>query len=313
MTDARIPIGITAWQTERWSAEALSTQGRLAEELGFHSYWLPENHFGDERSVPSPLTLLAAVAATTHRLKLATTSYLLPIRHPLQAAEEVAVLDQLCEGRLILGLGRGVQGDLFNAFDIDPKAKRGLFASKLDVMRSAWAGEALTDTKGDKATRLAPLPVQQPSPPLWVAAFGPLALKQAGSLGLPYLASPLEPLAKLVENYQLHAEAAVEAGMPVPTERPVMRTVFINEDARLCQRVAEALERRLPPQFRQDGVEIGDWAIIGSANEAHDRLMNYRDDLGINLLIAGGRLPALEETALRANLEACAALSLPVD
>jgi len=91
-------------------------QAERAEALGFHSYWLPENHFEDPRAIPSPLTLLAAASGRTHKIGLATTSYLLPIRHPIQAAEEVAVLDQLCEGRLILGLGRGLQKAMFDVF-----------------------------------------------------------------------------------------------------------------------------------------------------------------------------------------------------
>jgi alkanesulfonate monooxygenase SsuD/methylene tetrahydromethanopterin reductase-like flavin-dependent oxidoreductase (luciferase family) len=94
-------IGITA--------KSIANQAAIADKLGFHSFWLPENHFADQRSIPSPLTLLAAAAAVSDQIKLGTTSYLITVRNPLQAAEEVAVLDQLCEGRLILGLGRGLQ------------------------------------------------------------------------------------------------------------------------------------------------------------------------------------------------------------
>jgi alkanesulfonate monooxygenase SsuD/methylene tetrahydromethanopterin reductase-like flavin-dependent oxidoreductase (luciferase family) len=103
-------FAVTPWSLgDNIIASELADQASLAEKMGFHSFWLPENHFGDQRSIPSPLTLLAAAAATTKRIKLGTTSYLITIRHPLQAAEEVAVVDQLAEGRLILGLGRGVQ------------------------------------------------------------------------------------------------------------------------------------------------------------------------------------------------------------
>jgi alkanesulfonate monooxygenase SsuD/methylene tetrahydromethanopterin reductase-like flavin-dependent oxidoreductase (luciferase family) len=92
----RVKIAITAWQSESgWYGDTICRQAEQAEAMGFHSYWLPENHFGDRRAIPSPLTLLAAAAVRTHRLRLGTTSYLLPIRHPIQAAEEVAVVDQL--------------------------------------------------------------------------------------------------------------------------------------------------------------------------------------------------------------------------
>ena len=278
--------------------------------MGFHSYWLPENNFSGQRAIPSPLTLLAAVAAKTQTLKLATTSYLLPIRHPLQAAEEVAVLDQLCNGRLILGLGRGIQKDLFAAFDIDPREKRDLFASKLALMRSAWAGEAIGNVDDDRPTYLAPLPVQRPHPPLWVAAFGPLALKQVGALGLPYIASPIETLEALTENYAQHAEAASAAGLTVPVERPVMRTVFISDRPGLCTVIKQSLAQAMPAKMQKPGVEVDDWAIIGSKREVEDKLALYKERLGITLLIAGGRLPSMDETDLRASLESCAALEI---
>ena len=108
MSDARLEIGLTPWRFDNGGlAEGLAAQGERAEELGFHSLFLPEHHFGGPASIPSPLLLLASVAARTRTLKLGTTSYLLPLRHPLHAAAEVAVLDRLSGGRVILGVGRG--------------------------------------------------------------------------------------------------------------------------------------------------------------------------------------------------------------
>ena len=172
----QLEIAVTPWRLG--NAASLAEQGEFAEQLEFHSFWLPENHFGDNRSIPSPLTLLAAVAARTSRIRLGSTSYLLPIRHPIQAAEEVAVLDHLSEGRVILGIGRGIDPNMFHAFGVNPKRKRSIFNDHLSTMKRAWAGEPIELENGETVT-LAPLPTQQPHPELWVAAFGPLALKQA--------------------------------------------------------------------------------------------------------------------------------------
>ena len=136
MTDA-LHLGLTPWLAPigRTAAE-LARQAARAEAWGYRSFWLPENHFG-EGAIPDPLMLLGAVAAVTETIKLGTTSYLLPLRHPLQAAEQVAVLDQLCEGRVILGVGRGYQPALFDAFSVERAEKRAIFAECLAMMRAA--------------------------------------------------------------------------------------------------------------------------------------------------------------------------------
>ena len=108
-------------------------------------------------------------------------------------------------------------------------------------MKRAWAGEAIEvgEPGARQPVRIAPLPVQQPHPELWVAAFGPLALKQAGELGLPYLSSPLETIGRLTRNHELHREALPQGALrPIV---PVMRTVFISEDRATCDRVRSAL------------------------------------------------------------------------
>ena len=111
-------LGVTPWSFEgEGLAGGLAEQAVLAESLGFDSLFLPESHFAGSASIPSPLLLLAAAAARTTRLRLGTTSFLLPVRNPIHVAEEVAVLDRLSQGRVILGMGRGFRGALFTAFE----------------------------------------------------------------------------------------------------------------------------------------------------------------------------------------------------
>ena len=298
-----LEVAVTAWSAGAgWRADSLCRQAETAEAMGFHSFWLPENHFGDHRSIPSPLTLLAAVAARTERIRLGSTSYLLPIRHPLLAAEEVAVLDQLSNGRVILGVGRGIQDSVFRAFDVPPGDKRKLFETNLDIMRRAWQGQPVAGSEDGKPICLAPLPVQQPYPPIWVAAFGPLALKQVGGLGLPYLASPIESLAVLRDNYQRYHHAVREAGQAPVTTIPVMRTIFITADNSLAAEVRSALARSVPATMQHKAAGVDDWAIVGDRDYARDKLDEYVDDLAMSHLIARGGIPGIEgEAQLRSH------------
>ena len=294
--DKKIELAVTPWSyDEGWRADSLCTQAETAEAMGFHSFWLPENHFGDHRSIPSPLTLLAAVAARTTRIRLGSTSYLLPIRHPLQAAEEVAVLDQLSNGRVILGVGRGIQAEVFDAFSVAASDKRKLFQANLQIMLAAWRGEPVLDRGEGDPVLLAPLPVQRPHPPVWVAAFGPLALKQVASLGLPYLASPIESLAMLEHNYNNYHAALEESGHPPVSTIPVMRTVFVARSDKQSADVRLQLERSVPQKMRKPGVGVDDWGIVGDRAYCRDRLSEYVERLSISHLIVRGGIRGVED------------------
>ncbi|MFT4517713.1 MAG: alkanesulfonate monooxygenase SsuD [Halioglobus sp.] len=283
----KLKVGTTLWSwRELGAANALCQQAEQAEAMGFHSFWLPENHFAGSHAIPQPLTLLAAIAARTSHIKLGCTSLLLPIRNPLLAAEEVAVVDQLSEGRLILGVGRGIQGAMFKAFDVPTGDKRKLFQANLDIMRSAWDGKAIAEEENGTPIRLSPLPVQRPSPPIWVAAFGPLALKQVAGLGLPYLASPVESLATLEQHYRDYHQGVSDAGLPAVNIIPVMRTIFVCKKASQIEEIRGVLAKTVMPAMAERAGEVTDWAIVGDRSYVRDKLAEYRERLSLTHLIA---------------------------
>ena len=276
-------VGVTAWKFgTNGIAANLAEQGKIAEQIGFDSFWLPENHFNGTSSVPTPLMLLATIAVRTTTIGLGTSSYLLTIRNPIQAAEEVAVLDQLSGGRVILGIGRGYRDELFKVFSVPPKYKRKRFKANLEAMIHAWQGEPIID--GDEPIVLAPLPVQKPYPRIWVAAFGPLAIKQAGTLGLPYIASPTESISTLEANYAAHRQHVADSGDIIIDTVPVMRTVFINNNTSVLKSVRNAVVAD----------DIDEYAIIGDEAFAADKIAEYEERLGLNYLIARGRIPGIE-------------------
>jgi alkanesulfonate monooxygenase SsuD/methylene tetrahydromethanopterin reductase-like flavin-dependent oxidoreductase (luciferase family) len=265
-------------------ADHLCRQAELAEQWGYESFFLPERHFVAELSIPDPLLLLAAISGRTDKIKLGTTSWLLPIRQPLLGAEQVAVLDQLCQGRLILGLGRGFDPRLFEAFDVESRHKRAHFDNCLRDMIAAWSGSPLGGS--EPPIQLSPLPLQQPHPPLWIAAFGPRAIAQAGGLGLPYFASPRETVTQLQANLELFHQALAEADKPEPDQRPVMRVVFVSDNRQRCQAIAS--------QLPGDASEA---SIIGSRAQVAAVLEEYRATTRMTQLIAvQPQLKGIEES-----------------
>jgi len=303
--DSGIRFGITPWDPGDRRAAGLSQQAVFAERLGYESFWLPESHFA-ANAVPEPLMLLAAVAAATSHIRLGTTSLLLPLRNPVQVAEQVAVLDQLSGGRVILGIGRGYAPAMLRAFEVDPREKRALFERCLQTMLHAWSGAPLvSEVSGSAPLRLDPLPVQQPYPPVWVAAFGPKALAQAGRLGLPYLASPVETLAILEDNYATYTAARTAQGFEPVAVVPVMRTVFVTESAEETRRLRERVHAEALKTGRLTaGVRAEDWALIGEAGFVREQVAAYRERLGItHLIVTRLRIGGVE----RARLERSAA------
>lgn len=325
MPGTRLHLGLTPWDYDaQISAERVTRQARRAEALGFESFWLPEQHFGGPGANPSPLLLLSAAAAATRHLKLATTSLLLPVRHPLHVAAEVAVLDHLSAGRVILGLGRGFQREMFQAFDVPTREKRDRFEAALALILDAWAGKPVTpgpSPGAGEAIILSPLPHQQPHPPLWVAAFGPKALAQAGRLGLPYIASPLEPLVRLEHNYASHREELERAGHATTLAVPVMRTIFVHEDPSVCAQVHAGLERQTaalarssPAAIRQAGSDDVDaWSLVGEPARVADGIAHYRERIGVTHLIARVQVPGASPRDVDASLEAIGALREELD
>ncbi len=317
-------VGITPW-IDDWdgAADGLARQAELAETLGYHSFWLPESHFAGRGSNPAPLLRLAAVASRTQRLGIGTTSFLLPVRHPIHVAEEVAVLDRLSNGRVLLGVGRGFRSSLFAAFDVPAGEKRDRFEAALEVIRKAWTGVPLVRDPGERdaaptAVHLAPLPVQQPHPPIWVAAFGPKAVNQAGRLGLPYLASPVEPVAALEENYARHREALPEETDAAELAVPIMRTVFVSRRPEVLARAHENLLRQTAAMARTGvraiqraaDAEVEDIAILGEPKQTAERIAAVRERLGMTHLIVRTHIPGMPPEALEESVREVAELEI---
>jgi len=293
------------WQrTLRWVEQA--------ERLGLHSVWLPEMHFAPGVTA-SPLLCLAALARRTRTIRLATTSLLLPIHDPLRIAEEIAELDHLSAGRVIVGLGRGFRAPLFAAFGIDPATKRDRFDRALDAMLARWAGGPDPERGAAPADR-APSrrPLQTPHPPLAVAAFGRKGLRQAAARALPYLASPVEPFALIRENLAFHRESMPGGIDPAGQVVPVMRTVFVSEDAAARRRALAGMAdeargsragARLPAALaRAVDAPIEERVVVGGIAEVTDRLADYREGLGMNLLVVRAQMAGVAQPLLERSL-----------
>lgn len=145
---------------------------RLAEELGFDSFWIAEHAFSEHGTISSPHSLLAAIAAQTSRLKIGVACSIVPWYHPLRLAQDLATLDVISQGRLMIGVGRGYQKQEFDAYGLDIAESRERFVEGMDIALQAWSRDRVA-YKGKFYTipevTVVPRPIQQPHPPILMA------------------------------------------------------------------------------------------------------------------------------------------------
>jgi probable F420-dependent oxidoreductase len=169
---------------------ALLEQISWADSLGFDSVWLSEHHFTDEGYLPSMFPMLATLAPRTTRMRLGTAVLLAPLHHPLRLAEDAAVVDQISGGRLELGLGPGYRPEEFGALGV-PRNQRGSRTDEtIQIVKRAWSAQPFSFQGRHfqfSDVTVAPPPVQQPHPPLWIGGSSPASARRAARFDCNYM------------------------------------------------------------------------------------------------------------------------------
>ncbi|HEX7037806.1 MAG TPA: LLM class flavin-dependent oxidoreductase [Pseudomonadales bacterium] len=182
--DLRNPVG-SGRRTPDLYRQTLE-QIELAETLGYDDIWLSEHHFMDDGYLPSLLPFAAAVAARTRRVRIGTNVLLMPFHHPIRLAEDCAVVDNLSDGRFVLGPAVGYRLEEFDTFGV-PRSHRGRITEEaIEIIQRCWTEEEF-DYEGRhfrfRGVRCTPKPVQKPRIPIWIGATQGEAIRRAARLG----------------------------------------------------------------------------------------------------------------------------------
>lgn len=244
-----------------------------AERCGFDSAWIAQHHFHeDEGGLPAPFVFLAQIAVQTSRIRLGTGIVTLPLELPIRVAEDSAVLDLMCGGRLEVGVGGGGNLSSYTAFGHDSAERTTLLTGHLQVLRDAWAGRPLPG--GDRLYPVNPTLVER----VWQATFSVDGARRAGAAGDGLMLSRTQPRPAGAPDLSL-AEIqnpmidAYLAALPEGREPRILasRTVFVTDDGRDALRLAEVGLGRHRARMTRLGRAVGDGSLVGmiAAMDAH--------------------------------------------
>ena len=230
--------------------ENLTELTLLAEAGGFSTVWVGEHHSMEYTISPSPMPILANLAARTTTIRLGAGTVIAPFWHPLRAAGECALLDVISGGRMEVGLARGAYQFEFDRLAGGMPATDGGKALRelVPAVRALWQGDYAHDgeTWQFPTSTSVPKPVQQPTPPMWIAARDPASHDFAVASGCNVMVTPLMKGDEEVEDLQRKFETACEAHPDVPRPRlMVLRHTHVHgaDDPEGWRPAAEGINR----------------------------------------------------------------------
>lgn len=185
-----------------------------AEDNGYTSLWVFDDVLGAADGL-EPLTLLSYVAAQTRTARLGVAVLVAPLRLPPVLARTLASLDQLSEGRLIVGLGLGEKTWVYPMFGLDPSRRARRFTETVEVLRRTWTEETPI-LEGEffrlDGRRIGPRPIQPSGPPLWFGGKAAGAINRAARYGHGWIGAGASSTADFAEQVPRVREALAAAG-----------------------------------------------------------------------------------------------------
>lgn len=286
----------------------------LADSLGFDAAFTAERHFLPQFAAASATAWIAAASQRTTRMRLGAMAYTLPIKAPVELAEDIATLDLLSNGRLEVGFGTGHRIEELVALGVDPGKRITIFQERLALLRALLSGGSVQFESGDVKVRqvaVAPLAVQQPHPPLWYAGTEAMGAQWMGAngLGLAVGFKPTEQLIPTIAAFRNGRASRTEDVIAAEPERPLgaialMRSIIVGESddevreavigdlLRLGEVVngeqpeATRAERRADANAQFDTMVQNGIMIGGGVETVADALAKARADLGFDLFLA---------------------------
>ena len=252
----------------------LTEQAVVGESLGFKAIWLAEHHFTRYGLGASSLVIAGNIAARTERIRLGTAVLIPPLHHPVRLAEDTATLDVLSDGRLDVGFGRGASASEYVNFGVEHTESQARYRETIELVEALWTTPDCSfagDYYSTQHLNLVPTPLQQPHPPVYVAATRSAeSLEFVSKTGRRLIIGVVLDTSDAIDLLKRYLKMAHDVGSPATAaDVPVFRYFYVAETEAQAHRDArDALNWTL---------DINTWRTefpVGS--EVYQRLDDYR-------------------------------------
>jgi probable F420-dependent oxidoreductase len=256
---------------------------KKCEAMGCHSMWTIDRIAYDNLE---PLTILAAAAGATQRIRLGTSVLLGNLRHPSHVAKIVATLDFISDGRITLGLGFGSRESDYKAVEIPYEHRGSRAVEQVQLMKRLWTEDNVTH-KGKffnvENLSVGPRPVQKPHPPIWTGGSAETALKRAGTWADGFIcgSSAIPDFPSTWEKISGYAKAAGRD--PNKINKAGLTFMAIDDDQNKAVKTVEDYVMRYYGRLRAD---VANTSLVGSPNAIIDRIGSFLSK-GLDTLIIG--------------------------
>ena len=304
-------LGLFVTNQQRLGADMVSAlldqiaMVRHARDRGWDSLFSGQHYLneGDNKQLQI-VPFLARLAAEAGEMALGLGVLLLNLHNPVYTAETVASLDVISGGKLVFGVGLGYREVEFDAFAV-PKGERvKRFEEYLTLIERLWTEESVSHESATcrlQDARMNIRPVQQPRPPIWVAANSDPAVKRAARLGDTWFINPHATMATIGRQMALYRAELKAAGKPLPRELPIVKEVYCARDRATALEMAGPYllakyrdyakwgQDKVMPDNQDFGRSLDELIqgrfVLGSPDECFEELKPYWQELGVNHLI----------------------------
>jgi len=256
---------------------------KKCEAMGCHSMWTIDRIAYDNLE---PLTVLAAAAGATQKIRLGTSVLLGNLRHASHAAKIVSTLDFISNGRVTLGLGFGSRENDYRAVEIPFEHRGSRAVEQVQLMKRLWTEDNVT-FKGKfynlENLSVGPKPIQKPHPPIWTGGSAEVALKRAGSWADGFICGS-SAIPEFPSTWEKIASYAKAAGRdPNKISKAGLTFMAIDEDQSKAVKTVEDYVMRYYGRLRAD---VANTSLVGAPAAIAERIGAFLSR-GLDTLIIG--------------------------